>query len=156
MFRKIRQFLRGEGKLVEDEDGNETPREFQLAAAAVLLEAAYGDEVATKEELHEVIRDLSFEFGKSRRETKELVGDANDIRLNHDSLRPMISLIGNHFSSDQRVEVLSLVWRVIHADGIVREFEKVYAESLVPLLGLTPEEGEQAVARARTRLGKAG
>jgi len=152
MFKRVRTFLRGEGPLHEDQDGNAHPRELQLAAAALLLECAYGDEECTREEKAEIIRDLSFEFEISHRETKQIIEDADEIRLNHDSLRPLIDVINRRFSKEQRVEVLSLVWRVILADGIVQQFEKVYADWLVPLLGLSPEEGQQASARAELGL----
>lgn len=152
MFRRVKTFLRGEGPLHADQDGNPHSRELQLAAAALLLEGAYGDEECTREEKTEIIRDLSFEFAISHRETKRIIEDADEIRLNHESLRPLIEVINHRLTREQRVEVLSLVWRVILADGVVQQFEKVYAEWLVPLLGLSAEEAKQASAQAEVEL----
>lgn len=152
MFRRVKEFLRGQGILVQDQNGQVPSQELQLAAAALLLEGAYGDEECSRAEQVEIIGDLAFEFGISKKETMRLVEDANEIRLNHESLRPLITVINNRFTREQRLEVLSLVWRVVLADGVVQEFEKVYAEWLVPLLLLTDAEGKRARARAEVDL----
>ena len=149
MWAKVKKILLGQGRLLHGSDGQPLAREIQLAAAAVLLEVAAGDTEFTKEEQQELIRDLAFEFGTSKRKAAELIEDADEIRMTHNSLAPVVQYIRGSLSQEQRIEVMSLAWRIAEVDEEVGDFERVFTESLVPLLGLSEEQAQRAKERSR-------
>ena len=149
ILRTLKKVLLGEGRLVVDKNGEAPSRAVKLAAVALLIEVAAGDEEFDAKERREIIRDISFEFGISSAETKELMEDAEEIRSTHISLKPLVDILTKQMTKPQRVEVLSLLWRVADADGVIEEFEEVFTKSLIPQLGLNEQEAEQAVQRAK-------
>ena len=148
LIRKVRGFLHGKGPLFENESGESISRELQIAVAIVLLETAFGDEECTKDEYRELISALSYEFGFSKGEVKSLLEEANEERFSKLEITPFLKQLRENLSEPQRVEVLSLVWRVIDADGQIEAFEKAFAEWLVPSFNLSKDQGEAARLRA--------
>ena len=149
MWDKVKKILLGQGRLLHDRDGKPLARETQLAAAAILLEVAAGDTEYTKQEQQELIRDLAFEFGTSKRNAAAIVEDAEEIRMTHSSLAPVVEYIRESLNDEQRIEVVSLAWRIAEVDDEVSDFERVFTESLIPLLGLTSEQAQRAKQRSR-------
>ena len=152
IVKSIKNILAGSGLLSRDREGNEASHELQLAVAVLILRAAYGDKRFSLEEREEAINDLEHEFGMERRDVEVLVEEARELQQFDSWIESFIENIKDSFNIDQRIEILSLVWRIAEADDLVDEVEEDFITSLGLRLGLSTEEGEEAERRAQLSL----
>jgi uncharacterized tellurite resistance protein B-like protein len=57
-------------------------------------------------------------------------------------------VIRDRLTSEQRKEVLRLIWRVIEADGSVEEWEEAFADHIGEAVGLSGEDARECRRRA--------
>ena len=113
--------LKERARLGRDKDGRPADTEIEAAVAVLLLEAAYGDEEYAWREHRVILRALEESFGLGHRETLDLLGRANAIRPPVVKLQDVTDVILDRYDEDQREEVLTLLWEVIGADGVVED-----------------------------------
>jgi uncharacterized tellurite resistance protein B-like protein len=118
--------------------------ELRTACAILLLEAAYGDAEYAWSEHHAILRALETGFGLGRAETLELLDRAKEIRPPIIKLVDVTELISRRYAPWKRVEIVRLLWRVIHADGAIAEWEEAFADHVAQAVGLSPEEARRA------------
>jgi uncharacterized tellurite resistance protein B-like protein len=145
---KAREFLQKRHPLGEDRTGAKTDLELQAATTILLIEAAYGDTEYIWREHRTIVKGLEREFGLGRREIQELLGRANEIRPPVVKLADVTDVIRDRLTSEQRKEVLRLVWRVIEADGSVEEWEEAFADHIGEAVGLSGEDARECRRRA--------
>jgi uncharacterized tellurite resistance protein B-like protein len=143
---RIAGFLRARGPLARDAAGAKADPELQAATAILLLEAGYGDTDYAWHEQHAIVKALERDFGLGRREVAELLERADEIRPPVVSLVDVTNVIRDRLSSEQRKEVVRLLWRVIRADGAVEPWEAAFVDHVAGAVGLTGDE----VRAART------
>jgi uncharacterized tellurite resistance protein B-like protein len=137
--------------LAHDAQGAEADVELQAATTILLLEAAYGDTEYVWREHRAIIRGLEREFGLGREQILELLGRANEIRPPIVKLSDVTDVLRDRYSPEQRAEVVRLVWRVIQADGVVEEWEEIFADHIAGAVGLDREEAARARSEAQKR-----
>jgi uncharacterized tellurite resistance protein B-like protein len=137
---QVREFLQRRNPLARDKTGAATDLELRAATAVLLIEAAYGDTQYVWREHRTIANGLERDFGLGRREVLDLLGRANEIRPPVVKLADVTEVIRERFTSEQRKEVLRLVWRVIEASGDVEEWEEGFADHVARALGLSREE----------------
>lgn len=124
----LRHFLRDEPVLASDRFGDPTDVELQAAVALVLLEAAHGDEEYVWSEHRTIVNGLKNVFGIGRREVLDLLDRAEALRPPVCRLDDVTALMLDRFDQSQREEIVRLLWRVIGSDGVLFEWEEVFAE----------------------------
>ena len=143
---RLKDHLHQQHALAKDRTGTPADLELRAATAVLLLEAAYGDTEYVWREHRAIIRGLEREFGLGREQILELLGRANEIRPPIVKLSDVTDVLRERYSPEQRAEVVRLLWRVIQADGVVEEWEAIFADHIAQAVGLDPE----AAAQART------
>lgn len=141
--------LKARARLARDKDGKPADLEVEAAVAVLLLEAAYGDEEYAWSEHRLILRALEESFGLDRKETRALLGRANQIRPPVVKLQDVTDVILDRYDEDQRSEVLTLLWEVIGADHVAEEFEVAFAEHVAQAVSLSPEQARAARDRAQ-------
>jgi uncharacterized tellurite resistance protein B-like protein len=116
--------------------------ELQLAAAALLLEAAYGDEEFHKSEKEVIKSGLQAEFGLSSGEVKNLMNMANEHRMQTGDITPFLKQVAAEYSTQQKESLLELIKKVVEADGRVLLIESVMYDFAREQLGLNIAEPE--------------
>lgn len=145
MFGKVTDFLKGNAGLKVDASGNPTDSDVILAAGVLLLEMAGTDNDYAPEEVKAIFDSIQEEFGITERaEIHALLEEAQELRREKEKIDEFVAEINIHFKSKQRVRLLSMVWRVVLADGSVDKFEARFAKQLQHRLKLTDEEMAQA------------
>ena len=147
---KLREFLRNRGPLAQDQTGAPTDLELQAATTILLIEAAFGDEEYVWREHRAIVTGLEREFGLGRREIRELLERADEIRPPVVKLADVTDVIRDRFSAEQRAEILRMVWRVIEADGVVEEWEESFADHIGRAVGLSGEDARAARESSRS------
>jgi uncharacterized tellurite resistance protein B-like protein len=145
---RIKGFLEKRGSLAHDRTGADADLELQAATSILLIEAAYGDTEYVWREDRAIVVGLERDFGLGRKEVRELLGRANEIRPPVVKLADVTDVIRERFTREQRAEVLRLVWRVIEADDTVDAWEEAFADHLARTLALDADEARAARGRA--------
>jgi uncharacterized tellurite resistance protein B-like protein len=149
LFESVREHLRRRRPLAKDAKGEPADLELEVAAALLLLEAAYGDEEYAWREERVLVHGLERAFGLGRREVRELLGRAEKIRPPAVRLDDVTELLAKRYGLEQRMQILELLWRVIEADRTVEPWEEAFARHVTGALGLTPGQGDEVRARVR-------
>ena len=148
ILERVRELFRRKKPLAKDAKGSAVDLEIQAAAAVLLLEAAFGDEEYVWREERALVRGLERAFGIGRKETRELLGRAEEIRPPVVKLADVTDVLAQSYDLEQRKQILALVWQVIEADETVQPWEAVFAEHVTQALGLTAVQGAEARAAA--------
>ena len=146
--KKVFSFLNQTGFLSEDAKRRETSHDLKLAVAVVVVRSAYCDKRFAEEERTEILKDLSHEFSLEERDVEELIEEAREFQEYDSWIASFIDRIRESFTVDQRIEVLSLVWRVVESDDFIDSEEQDFINQLEERLGLTAKEGAEAKRRS--------
>ncbi|MDH5773227.1 MAG: TerB family tellurite resistance protein [Rhodospirillaceae bacterium] len=118
MLKKIKSLL-----TEKPSDSAPPKRSLELAAAALLVEAAIMDGNFDATE-HDVIANLlSNRFSLNEGEVDELISDAKTEIENSVELYGFARTIKDSMKHDERVEIIEMLWRVVLADGVVDDYE---------------------------------
>jgi uncharacterized tellurite resistance protein B-like protein len=148
LWERVKAHLEHRSVLREDKDGQPADVELQAATAILLLEAAHGDEEYVWREHRVILRGLERGVGIGRAEALDLLGRAEEIRPPVVKLADVTEVIVDRYSSEQRREIVTLLWKVIDADDVVDEWEEIFATHVARAVGLSREEVETARERA--------
>lgn len=132
MFNKIMTLLQGEGPEAEE---NRFER-VQVATCALLLEVAHSDGHYQAVEA-KIVHDLIAEkFNLSAAAVAELVDYSHQHREESLDLFQFAREINEHFTREEKADVMEGIWRVVYADGTLDKFEDALARQLATLLRL--------------------
>lgn len=126
--------------------------EVALAAAALLVEAAWRDDSFDAAERAHVEALLGARFGLSGEETRTLVSEAEARIRDQVQLLPFSRAIRDHFDHDQRVEMVEMLWQVVYADGVLHDHEAQLMRRIGGLIYVSDRERGEARKRALEKL----
>ena len=128
--------------------------EVNLAATALMIEAAMMDGNVAEEEKAKILSLLSERLGLTPWEAQALYERAARSVEASSQLYPFAKTIVTAFSSDQRVEMLEMIWQVVYADGRLHDYEANLVRRVAGLLYVSDQECGLARRRALVRLGQ--
>ncbi|MCB0352235.1 MAG: TerB family tellurite resistance protein [Bdellovibrionales bacterium] len=154
MLGKLKEFLKGEQKEISvDKHGKPTPYELLMASAVLMIEMAGADKDIAHAEAQAVCDALASRFGIDEDEIPELVQAAIAARQEKGRIDEFVKAINENFNDAQRQQILSMVWRIVLADGKVDKFEERFAKQLMNRLRLSSEQAEEAREMAQAEVG---
>jgi uncharacterized tellurite resistance protein B-like protein len=121
--------------------------EVQLAAAALLIEAAHIDAHVDPRERAVIDRVLERRFKLSPAAARQLVIEAERVSERSTELFRFATIINDRFSLEQRIELIEMLWEVVQADGVVDALEDTLLRRIGGLL-YVPDR-ERGAARQR-------
>ncbi len=121
--------------------------EVQLAAAALLIEAAHIDDHVDPRERAVIDRILERRFKLSPAAARQLVVAAEQASERSTQLFRFARIINDRFSLEQRIELMEMLWEVVQADGTVDALEDTLLRRIGGLL-YVPDR-ERGAARQR-------
>ncbi|MCG8671646.1 MAG: TerB family tellurite resistance protein [Pseudomonadales bacterium] len=107
----------------EDEPKHPLEKRLQLATAALLLEMVNADYEVLEVEQASMIEALKQGYKLSDEDIQELIQLSQSEQDHNNSLYPFTRLINEHYSEQQKREVIRLMWRVALADGHIDKHE---------------------------------
>jgi uncharacterized tellurite resistance protein B-like protein len=131
--------------------------EVQLAAAALLVEAAHIDDDFDPRERAVIDRILERRFKLSAAAARQLVAEAERVTGRSTQLFRFTQVINDRFSLEQRIELMEMLWEVVYADGAADALEDTLLRRLGGLI-YVPDR-ERGAARQRVlqrRQGRTG
>lgn len=139
-----------------DSDSPDTPREravddLQLAAAALLVEAARMDDDFGDEEYAVIERLLRERFSLSVEDAGTLLGAADKVSADSVELFGFTSKIKDAFDEDERIQMVEMLWEVVCADGRVDDHEANLLRRVAGLLYVSDRDSGEARKRVLDR-----
>jgi uncharacterized tellurite resistance protein B-like protein len=107
---------------------------LHLAAAALLFEMLRADNQEHPAERHALESALRDQFGLGKAETRELAALADREAADAVSLYQFTGLINDHFTPEQKVQVVEMLWQVAYADGRLDPYEEALVRKIADLI----------------------
>ena len=149
MLAKISNFLLERGGRAEAVDGRHSHDELQLAAAALMVEAARLDGEFGKTERAHIELILRQRFKLDTAETQLLIDAAVGAVDAIPEIYGFTRTIRDQFNHDERVVMMQMLWEVAYADGELHDYEASLLRQVAGLLYVTDKESGIARQRAR-------
>jgi uncharacterized tellurite resistance protein B-like protein len=134
------------------QDAGHSHEELQIAAAALMVEAAQLDDDFDAHERAKV-RDLVTErFGLGPDESESLIEVAEERVAQASQLHGFTRVVKKTFTQEERIELMEMLWEVVYADGELHHFEANLMRRLAGLLQVPDRESGAARKRVLERL----
>ncbi len=126
--------------------------ELQLAAAALLVEAAVMDGHFEDQERAAMDRVLGSRFGLDAEATEKLIAQAELEVAGSVELYRFTRIIKDRLEPGERNRILEMLWEVACADGSIHEYESGLVRRIAGLLYVSDRESGEARQRVLARL----
>lgn len=148
MLRTIQEFF---DKRISAPSGAPESREraLQLATAALLVEVSRADHETTADERRVIGEAVRRTFNLSEHDTAVIIGLAEEEAQTATSAHQFTRLIDGHFTLDQKIHIVELLWRVALADADKDKHEEQLIRRIADLLHVPHREFIDAKIRAR-------
>jgi uncharacterized tellurite resistance protein B-like protein len=137
--------------------GNEAPAaepgpdELQLAVAALLIEAARMDDNFDAGERATIERLLAARFDLAPETVHALVESAEQKVSDTTQYFPFTHEITKRLSTEQRVDIIEMMWEVAYADGVLDPHEDMLLRQIAGLIHVPDRDRGEARKRALER-----
>jgi uncharacterized tellurite resistance protein B-like protein len=145
MLRAIQDFFRL--NIEPDMQAGPDQHGLQLATAALLFEMLRADDDEHPEERRTLERALQKCFYLSESETRQLAQLAEREAAESVSLYQFTGLINRHFSPDEKIRVVEMLWQIAYADARLDRYEEALVRKIAELIHVPHREFMQAKHR---------
>jgi uncharacterized tellurite resistance protein B-like protein len=153
MFDRLRQIL----SIPESPQGRPPRHSFeerQLAAAALMVEAASMDSEFGTKERAKIAELVELRFALSPVEAEDLLQEAERMASDSVQWQGFTSAIKEGFDHEERIEVIEMLWEIVYADGELHDYEASLLRRITGLLYVSDRDSGEARKRVLARLGR--
>ncbi len=125
--------------------------QLKLATAALLLEMMHQDEQVLETEQQAVRQALKENFTLSDEESTELCHLAQQELKNATDYYQFTKLIAEHFSQQQKIKVIELLWQVAYADNHLDAYEEHMVRRIADLIYVPHQDFIQTKLRVQNQ-----
>ena len=142
MLNKISVFF---NKLVDDfqetiEPKKDTELSLEICCAVLLCEVMRADSAFTEEEQDALSLILIEQFNLTPLEVTDILEKAFELSENASDFYQFTSKINQYYSLDERIKIVTLLWKVAYADGELANIEEHIIRKIADLLHLRHNE----------------
>lgn len=153
MINRIKALLNTPGGTSRDAGSRHRFAELQVAAAALLVEAAEMDASFDQQEKAKILDLMRTRFELSETESESLVERARQEAADSSQLYGFTRVVKDQFSHEERVELVEMLWQVVYADGQKHDHEASLMRRVAGLIFVSDRECGSARKRALIKLG---
>ena len=140
MIDLVKKFF-GKSKSDASEDEKETTsHDVRIATCALLLEMAHIDGEFSESEREGIINIIKKDYDLSDEHAVALIEAAGEELQRSIDLWKFARLINQNYSTDEKIQIIEMVWKVIYTDGKLDKHEDYLVHKLAHLLRLTHKE----------------
>jgi uncharacterized tellurite resistance protein B-like protein len=150
MLDRIRRLLTGRPPAAQS--AAHSFEERQLAAAALMVEAATMDDTFDADERVRIGQLIQDRFGLSADEAADLLTEAEQAASASVQWQGFTSAIKDGFDHAERVELIEMLWEVAYADGQLHDYEASLLRRIAGLIYVGDRESGEARKRVLARL----
>ncbi len=137
MLIKIQQFL---ASLTQVDSEQEPVHSLETACAVLLFEVMKADGLLAEEEQQHMATVLMSEFELSPIEVDDIIEQANYLSEHATDFFQFTSTLNAHYSMEQRVKMVKLLWQLAYVDGELSSIEEHIIRKIADLLHLRQSE----------------
>ena len=134
-----RFFSKTESETAENVD-QATEHDVRVAACALFVEMARIDEKFTEAEMDTILSIVQDRYGLSREHADALVAEADKELDKSVDLWQFARLINEHYSPDEKIEIIEILWQMVFVDGKMDRYEHYLMNKLKNLLRLSHDQ----------------
>ncbi len=152
MINRIKALILGSGASgagIGGDGGDET----QVAAVALLVEAAVMDGDFDDDERRTIARILGRQFGLEAAGVEDLIWAGKQAVERSNQLYAFTSVVKKGFDFEQRIGMIEMLWEVAYADGELHDFEASLVRRVSGLIHVPDRDSGMARKRVLKRLG---
>lgn len=147
MLRAIQEFF--QSRIEPDVQAGPDEHGLHLATAALLFEMLRADDSEHPDERAALERVLQDRFSLATEETRELASLADREATESVSLHQFTGLINDHFTPEQKVQVVEMLWQVAYADASLDAYEEALVRKIADLIYVPHRDFIQAKHRVQ-------
>ena len=117
-----------------------TEHDVRVAACALFVEMARIDEKFTEAEMDTILSIVQDRYGLAREHADALVAEADKELDNSLDLWQFARLINENYSTDEKIEIIEILWRMVFVDGKMDRYEHYLMNKLKNLLRLSHDQ----------------
>jgi uncharacterized tellurite resistance protein B-like protein len=138
MLNKISDFFNA--LLNTEDDKEECSLSIEIACAVLLCEVMRADNVFTEKEQIELEVILAKQFNLTKPEVSTILEQAFELSENANDFYQFTSKLNQHYSLEERIKIVTLLWQVAYADGELDSIEEHIIRKVADLLHLRHSE----------------
>ena len=136
----IKRFFSKTATEVSDDVSRETEHDVRVAACALFVEMARIDEKFTEAEMDTILAIVQEKYGLSGEHADALVSEADKELDKSVDLWQFARLINKNYSTDEKIEIIETLWRMVFVDGKMDRYEHYLMNKLKNLLRLSHDQ----------------
>lgn len=149
MLKRITAFFESTMSVTTTDGTENAEHKKQMAAAALLIEVLKSDYQHRDEEWSAVEKSLHDLFGLSNDEITRITALAEEEVHNATSLNGFTRCINDHYSNEEKIKVVEMLWRIALADGVIDKHENHVMRKISALLYIPHKDYVRAKQQAR-------
>jgi len=114
-----------------------TAHDLRVATCALFVEMARIDQTFTKAEMETVLSILKEQYGLSEEHADALIAEADKELDESVDLWQFARLINENYSTDEKIEIVETLWRIVYVDGKMDQYEHYLMNKLKNLLRIS-------------------
>lgn len=151
MIHRLKALFEGVGGRPQGASGGFGHDEFELASAALLVEAALMDGHFGSDERAAIQASLRNRFGLEARDADLLILEAEKAVAETNQLYAFTRTVKDRYGPADRVRMIEMLWSVVYADGKVHDFEANLVRRVAGLLYVSDRDSGLAKQRVLAR-----
>ena len=136
MIKKIKDLLSNFSK-EEERLEEEGISELDKACSALLIEVAFADKVFDESEIASLTTSLKEIYNLEHDTINELVSDAEKTVNESTSLYEYTRVVNDEFSYNNKLQLLSRIWKLAFADGALDKYEEHLIRKISDLIHIS-------------------
>ena len=136
MLDKIKQFFDKATAEASKDVNRISEHDIRIATCALFVEIARIDEEFTDAEMDTILSILKEKYGLSQEHADALITEAERELEKSVDLWQFAKLINENYSTDEKIEIIETLWRIVYVDGKMDEHEHYLMGKLQNLLRL--------------------
>ena len=140
MMDAVKRFFNKATPKVNEASGRNTEHDIRVATCALFVELAHIDEKFTQEEMNTIVSILKERYGLSPEHADALIAEAERQLEKSVDLWQFSNLINKNYSTEEKIEIIETLWRIVYVDGKMDQYEHYLMNKLQNLLRLSHDQ----------------
>ena len=149
IYQRITAFFESTMSVADTDSLDNSDHKKHMAAAALFIEVLKSDYEHRDEEWAAVETALYELFGLSGDEIAQITNLAEEEVHNATSLQGFTRCINEQYSSEEKVKIIEMLWRIVLADGVIDKHENHIMRKIGALLYIPHKDYVRAKQQAR-------
>jgi len=140
MIDLVKKFFGKSSSDISKAEKETASHDVRIATCALLLEMAHIDGEFSEPERESIISIIKKDYDLADEHAVALIEAAAEELKSSIDLWKFARLINQNYSTDEKIQIIEMVWRVIYTDGELDKHEDYLVHKLANLLRLTHKE----------------